>query len=204
VTRSFLDKAYDLQTAEETIAFYEEWAQTYDREVDAQGYATPERCAKILAGALHDRQAAILDLGCGTGRSGLALQAAGFTLVDGTDISPAMMAQARTKGIYRALIAATADDPLPADAGRYRAILACGVMSPGHAPASLIDTVLARQKRGALFAFSLNDHALEDASYMGRIRDHLDSGNAQMLARDHGAHLPGIDLKSTVYLLQKT
>jgi predicted TPR repeat methyltransferase len=40
----------------------------------------------------------ILDFGCGTGLSGLALQNAGFTNIDGLDISAPMLEKAKGAG----------------------------------------------------------------------------------------------------------
>jgi predicted TPR repeat methyltransferase len=55
--------------------------------------AMPESAARA--------QAAVLDVGCGTGLAGEALAALGFAVVDGLDISPEMMAVAMARGAYR-------------------------------------------------------------------------------------------------------
>ena len=204
MTKKFLDNAYDLHGAEETRAFYDDWAGSYDAEVAENGYATPGRAAAALAEHSADPAAALLDIGCGTGISGAAMQAAGFATIDGTDFSDEMLAQAETKGIYRTLLKADLTNPLPFEPGAYTQISAVGVLNPGHAPASTLDDILAKLPSGGLFVFSLNDHALEDNTYEGRLSEHLDCGNAQLLHRSYGEHLPKIDLKSNVYVLRKT
>ena len=39
----FLSKAYNVRTGAETEAFYRNWAETYDDELQQQGYAQPGR-----------------------------------------------------------------------------------------------------------------------------------------------------------------
>ena len=54
----------------------------------------PSACAK---------DASILDAGCGTGQAGALLAAAGYTNVDGADLSPEMREVAARLGVYRNL-----------------------------------------------------------------------------------------------------
>lgn len=199
----FLENVYDLNTADDTRRFYDDWSDTYDAEVAENGYATPARLAEALAEHVLNKRTPILDLGCGTGISGAALRDAGFETIDGSDFSAPMLAQAKAKGIYRTLLKADLTDPMPFEDGAYKIITAVGVLNPGHGPAEVLDAVLAKLPRAGIFAFSLNDHALADPSYEGRLMDHLDCGAAHLLFKDYGEHLPKIGLKSNVYVLQK-
>ncbi len=201
---SHLENAYDLQNANATRDFYNDWAATYDAEIAENGYATPERCAAALA-EIVDPAAPILDIGCGTGLSGLALRAAGFTTIDGTDLSPEMLDLARARdGVYRRLFAGDLNTPLPVEPGAYAAATAVGVINPGHAPPETIDAVLAILPPGGCLAFSLNDNALAEPAFPDRVEKVLATGVATCLHRAHGPHLPGIGLEATVYVLQKS
>ncbi|MEO0912607.1 MAG: class I SAM-dependent methyltransferase [Pseudomonadota bacterium] len=204
MTKKYLDAVYDLDGADETKAFYDDWSASYDSEVRENGYATPARAAKALAGFVDDKGAPLLDVGCGTGISGAALHKAGFTALDGTDFSAEMLAQARAKDLYRNLYQTDLNDPFPFEPGQYANIAAIGVLNPGHAPAETLDSILALLPTGGRLVFSLNDHALADHSYEGRLRDNIDSGWAELEFKEYGDHLPKIDLKSTVYVLRKT
>ena len=191
-----LDRAYDVSTPEETRALYEDWAATYDAEVAEKGYATPARCAEALA-----RHAPliepVLDIGCGTGLSGIALRARGFGAVDGADPSPEMLTRAEATGAYRGVRLSDPDDPF--EPGAYRIITAVGVIGAGAAPATLFDAAWDALPEGGLLCLSLNDHALAVPEFPARIearRDHL-------LFEEYGPHLPGIDLMSRVYVLEK-
>lgn len=203
MTQKMLDRAYGLDSGEATQKFYGEWAESYDAEVSENGYATPARCAEALAQFAQVRDAPLLDIGCGTGISGEALKNQGFSLIDGCDFSSEMLSHAKRKGIYRALINTNLENPFPFETGAYQNVAAIGVLNPGHAPAETLDAVLELLSPGGLFVFSLNDHAIEDRTYEARINDHVDSGNAALLFREYGPHLPKIDLKSNVYILEK-
>ena len=101
--KTYLNNAYGTKDTNSTRKLYDDWAASYDAEIAENGYATPGRCAAALAQFTQDQNAPVLDFGCGTGLSGLALKLAGFSVIDGLDLSPEMLAKARDKGIYRRL-----------------------------------------------------------------------------------------------------
>ena len=57
---------------------------------------------------------------------------------------------------------------------------------------------------GGCFVYTLNDHALADWSYEGAMREIVDSGSASLVFKEHGDHLPKIDLRATVVVLRKS
>lgn len=86
----------------------------------------------------------ILDLGCGTGLSGEALQGVGFKEIDGYDFSEGMLVLARKKDSYRELfrVDLAQPDSIP-DRGYHHAVLA-GVLHHTHAPPETLAQTLAR------------------------------------------------------------
>lgn len=204
MTDKFLDKVYDVSGAEETRALYDDWAASYDAEVGGAGYATPARTAQALARQMADPAAPVLDFGCGTGLSGVALRAAGLSTIDGVDVSEEMLGEARAKGAYRALDRIGFDDDLADRHGHYAAVAAIGVIGSGAAPLAVFDRLMALLEPGGLFAFSFNDHTLADPSYEGHVSEWTDTGAARLLVSDYGPHLPARDLNSRVYVLEKT
>lgn len=201
MTDGFLSKAYQDQDARQ---LYDQWAASYDAEVAENGYVTPGRCAKALRQHMPDTSRAILDFGCGTGLSGLALKLAGFDNIDGVDLSAQMLEQAAAKSLYRSLTRIEAGAPLVPPEGGYAAIAAIGVIGAGAAPISVFDTLMDGLATGGHLVFSFNDHALKDPENEARLQSYLDSGRARLLFREHGDHLPGINLKSNVYVIEKT
>lgn len=200
--RTFLDRVYDLDGATATRSFYGDWADSYDAEVTDAGYQTPARAAAALAGHL-DPASAILDLGCGTGLSGQALTDAGFTTVDGCDLTPEMLEKAQARGCYRNLWLSDPETPVDLSRGPYAAISAVGVIGHGAAPVDLFhDIAIALPARG-FFVFSFNDHTLTDPAFEGAVMNCIDGGAFSLLFRENGPHLTGRDMTSTVYILRK-
>ncbi len=201
--KDYLKDVYSVESPEAMEELYDAWADSYDAELESQGYATPARCAAALAEFSENQDAPLLDFGCGTGASGAAFAAAGFTAIDGIDMSGGMLEKARARGVYRDLRETAPGDPLPVPAGFYDHAAAVGVIGAGAAPATVIDTLMEVLKPGGLFVFSFNDHTLEDPGFEGRIAEYVDTGAAEVLFREHGAHIPGIDLGAVVYVLRK-
>jgi len=198
-----LSGAYDLKTPEESKEFYQGWAEGYETEVAENGYITPQRCAEALAKHAASPWAPIMDLGCGTGISGLALKAAGFECIDGYDFSQAMLDKAAPKKIYRSLAIADMSKPLKIDEGLYQNAAAIGCITPEYMPATVLDEILSKLPEGGCLVFSVNDHSAADGTILGRINTLIDCGVAELVFKEYGEHLPGIGLKSTVYVLKK-
>ncbi|EEE37813.1 methyltransferase type 11 [Rhodobacteraceae bacterium KLH11] len=199
----FLKDTYDLKSAQETQEHYQRWAASYDTEVGSHTYVTPDRVAAALRPYVPDADTPILDYGCGTGLSGLALHKAGFRAIDGMDPTPEMLEGARIKGVYRTLIPFDIADPAPVEAGKYPVIAAIGVVGAGAAPPETFDLLMNALPRGGYLAFSFNDHTLADHAYTSRLNDWLDMGHARLLFREYGPHLVGMDMKSDVYVVDK-
>jgi predicted TPR repeat methyltransferase len=203
MTQDFLDRAYGLDSLEDTQKLYSDWSASYDQEVGKHGYATPKRVAAALAAHVGNQGAPVLDFGCGTGLSGLALRTAGLSCVDGVDINADMVAGALDKGIYRNVTVGIPGE-MPAQPSEYRAIAAIGVIGTGAAPAATLDLLLDALAPGDLLGFSYNDHALAEPEFTDRRDGVLNAGRARMIFHEYGPHLPGVDLNSMVYVFEKT
>jgi predicted TPR repeat methyltransferase len=203
MTEKFLDKAYLARDAASTRALYDDWAESYEAEVATQGYATPGRAAAALAKFTSDPSAPVLDFGCGTGLSGLALKLAGFQTLDGVDLSADMLTQAARKQVYRHTKQIEANAPLDHKPGDYVAIAAVGVIGVGAAPITVFDTLMYGLAKDGLLVFSFNDHTLAKPEHEGRVSEWTDCGAATLLFREYGDHFPGLNMKSSVYVIEK-
>lgn len=96
------------KTREGAIHLYDKWADSYDASLRSWGYPAPRRTAELFEqfsneANLEDLRTGalpILDVGCGTGLSGEALQAKGFKNLVGTDVSDQSLDLAMQKGTY--------------------------------------------------------------------------------------------------------
>ncbi len=136
--QAFFDRipAQSNTEAERCRDLYDEWASTYDRDLTdaSHGYVGPQEAAKAVA--RHNPQSGllVLDAGCGTGLSGVALKEAlgADAVIDGADISTRMLALAAKKEVYRNLHTADLSTPLAMDDGVYGAVVCVGTLTGGH------------------------------------------------------------------------
>ena len=191
------------RSVEETIVHYAKWAASYDADLIAWEYATPARIAAALSAHMSDKSAPILDYGCGTGFSGRALMAEGFATIDGTDVSPEMIEIARSRDVYRRLWRSEPGE-LDVARGTYPMITAIGVISAGAAPPEALRPVLGALAPGGCLAMSFNDETLINDAYMGELQAVQDDGTVRVIFEEYGDHLPKRNMKSSIYILEKT
>lgn len=120
----------DLSTDSADVAeYYDEWAEDYDETLAKWRYEAPGRAAALLRAAL-DADSIVLDAGCGTGLSGTALSEAGFTVIDGIDVSQRSLDVAAERGVYRSLRQVDMQKlPLPCEDDSYDGLVCVGVLT---------------------------------------------------------------------------
>lgn len=150
-----LDRLYGARDLAELRVEYDRIATAYDTElIDGMGYRAPSEVASV-ARRLLPADARILDVGAGTGLLGVALADAGFARLDGLDLSPGMLAEARRKAVYADLREATLGEELDYESGGYDGVLASGVLTTGHAPATCLDELVRITRPGGHVIFTL-------------------------------------------------
>ena len=150
-----LDRLYGARDLDELRGEYDRIAGAYDGElVGAMGYQSHRRVAAATRNLLPP-DARILDVGAGTGLLGAELAEAGFTRLDGLDLSPGMLAEARRKGVYGDLREGRLGDELAYESGGYDGVVASGVLTTGHAPAGSMDELVRITRRGGHVIFTL-------------------------------------------------
>jgi predicted TPR repeat methyltransferase len=134
---------------------FDQFAADYDTRMRGRlGYAAPG-ILRDLAGLLIDPDARfdILDLGCGTGLSGVAFKPLARSLV-GVDLSPKMLSQARALKIYDALFEADVEALPAAASGPFDIVIAADVLVYLGALDKLFAGVRARLKGDGLWLFT--------------------------------------------------
>ena len=113
----------------DVAAYYDEWAQRYDADLELWAYRAPGIVADILVDHVPAAQA-VLDAGCGTGRTGRALRSAGYRGdLYGIDVSEESMAIARRSEAYTSVAPANLQEPLPFQGDSFDALTCVGVMT---------------------------------------------------------------------------
>jgi len=195
-----LERAYSLDSDEKSRALYRDWAETYD-ETMLQGlhYQSPQTVAGMLADHLADRQAMVLDIGCGTGLLGRGLAQRGFTTIDGLDLSPEMMRVAQRRGAYRHFITADLNQPLAIPDAAYGGASCCGTFTHGHVGANCLDEVFRVLRPGAPFAFTVKLEVFESLGFRDKLATLVQAGTICQLEFVHDRHYATSDQPDGVF-----
>ena len=198
--------AYSLDNAEQTKAHYKSWADTYDKEVgEENNYAQPGRVAKVLQKNLPNKDALILDAGCGSGLSGLALKNAGYSNIDACDFSHEMLLKAGEKSCYKKLFEADLNSgqaQIPNET--YHAITCVGVFSFGHVLPDACDDLFRILKKGGFLIIALNEQYWDKGDLEAKINSLVQAQKVKLLTKEFGEHLPGHKVMGWVIVLEKT
>ncbi len=200
----FLNNAYyEKRSSEEVLQFYEDWAGVYDEELTENDYRQPVRCAEALKALLPDTDASILDAGCGTGLSGLALAHLGYSNIDGCDFSPGMLKKAAKTDVYRKLFTADLNKTMACADDSYDAVAAVGVFSFGHIAPDAMDELLRITKAGGPIVMGFNDYYYQEGSLTAKLDRLAARGRLERLATEHGDHIRGTGLTGWVLTMRK-
>ena len=84
---------------------YDKWADTYEKDLIVDmGYVAHREVVNHATRIFKDKEAHVLDMGCGTGLAGEELRNAGYKNIDGADFSEEMLSKARDRSVYSNLI----------------------------------------------------------------------------------------------------
>ena len=147
-------------TPDETalVERYDTWADSYDDEHDAWGWNGPQQAvAALLATSTPE---VVLDAGCGTGRVGVELRAAGWAgSLIGVDISTGMLARAADRGYDRLIEASLHGVPLDDDS--VDAIVSTGVFTHGHVNHEAFPELIRLVRPGGLIIITSREEVWE-------------------------------------------
>lgn len=149
--------APDRAPADYVRGLFDQFAGRFDAELEGRlGYRTPALLAAALteAGVLPNRALRVLDLGCGTGLSGLAL-APFAARMEGVDLSPRMLALAEARGLYAGLHAADLLAFLPLHEGGWDLVAAVDVLNYLGDLGPALGMIAAALVPGGIAAFSV-------------------------------------------------
>ncbi|MEL7185772.1 MAG: class I SAM-dependent methyltransferase [Pseudomonadota bacterium] len=176
IKRLDVDAAYQVETPNDNVQLYKQWASTYDDDfVDRTNYVQFQHVADALARHQKETGAAVLDVGCGTGIVGVALNKNGFERVDGIDISPEMLRVAADKrtasgsSVYRALLEADLTKRIDLADDTYAGIVSAGTFTHGHLGPESLDELFRVAAPRAWLVITVRSTHYESAGFAAKL-----------------------------------
>ena len=150
---------------------YRDWAKKYDHDNDhVLGTISQPKSVDLLITRLKDKNAEIIDVGCGTGLVGESLKAKDFIYFDGIDISEDMLSIAKSRG-YRNLFLGSLNKQLPLLDNKYDAAMCVGVFTHGHVSSDGFNELCRIVKPGGYICFTINEGVFEKYGFKEMIGD---------------------------------
>jgi dTDP-4-amino-4,6-dideoxygalactose transaminase/SAM-dependent methyltransferase len=153
------------KNSEEVRSKYDAWVTSYDIEHYDNGWTVLLNYVAYTLLSYLRQDAAILDVGCGTGLLGRELRSYGFKELLGLDISRKSLDRLKGQGIYTALHRADLGQPLAFADNSFDALVSTGVFTRNQAPPESLGEMLRILKPGGIFAVALR---LEDDGFYDR------------------------------------
>ena len=162
-----LNDAYSLKSPEDNKKLYAKWAATYESDFVAnQGYHHP----KVISDLFHNELPYItnvLDIGTGTGLVGKFLSELRPNIViDGIDISPEMLAEAKKKNVYRNLYERDLTKPVFETEAPYDALITIGTFTHGHLGIEVLNNLFPLVKTDGYFVIAVNEKYFHEHNFL--------------------------------------
>jgi SAM-dependent methyltransferase len=156
---------YASRNEKELAERYDEWAKTYDADLDADfGWVGP-LVAVDVAVRYFPKTARILDAGAGTGMVGKLLFDRGYRDLVAMDLSQGMLDVARRKNAYTEFHQMVMGESLNFSTNSFDGVISVGVLTVGHAPASSLDELVRVTRPGGHVVFTLRPDVYEGSGF---------------------------------------
>ena len=175
-----LDQAYSVKTPEDNRRLYAKWAATYESSfVDAKQYRYPKAISEVFNEHVPtdtEAVARVIDIGCGTGLTGMYLShLRPHLFIDGLDISPEMLAEAsrkkRTDGsaVYTNLDECDLTQAVVNKFEPYDALICSGTFTHGHLGPDALKNVLSLVRPAGWIVIGVNNEHFEGKDFQAEL-----------------------------------
>ena len=184
-----LDGAYSLKKPEDSVAYYKDWATSYDTQFAVtHGYVVPRHVGQAFREM--GGEGPVLDIGAGTGL--VAEQLPGIE-IDGIDISQEMLDVACNKGLYRKRICADLTGPLDIADGTYQGFVSAGTFTHGHVGPVCLPELMRIARPGALFVATINAQVFDESGFGSAFAGLVADGVIDPVSFRHVNYYEGVD-----------
>jgi SAM-dependent methyltransferase len=181
-----LDEAYSVKTPDDNRRLYAKWAATYESSfVDAKQYRYPKAIAEVFNDVVP-AVTRILDIGTGTGLTGMYItRLRPAVVIDGMDISPEMLAQAKLKTredgsvVYRALYERDLTRAVPNENAPFEALFSSGTFTHGHLGPECLRNLLPLLANDGWLVVGVNNEHFESKGFADELNSLVALGAIQ-------------------------
>ena len=159
---------YAAENPEELAERYDEWAATYEHDLETGfGWYGPMHAVNAAL-KFVPKDARILDAGAGTGLVGVLLDENGYDEIVGMDMSQGMLDEAEKKSVYDELHQMVMGEPLDYETDSFDAVMSVGVLTVSHAPVESLDELVRVTKPGGYIIYTLRPDLYEEGAFKAK------------------------------------
>ncbi|XP_071477604.1 methyltransferase-like protein 27 [Diadema antillarum] len=142
---------------------YDDIADQYDLMVKSMAYNGPIQTLMAILRTVPDRNAAILDVGCGTGLVGDVIYKSGYRNIYGLDVSAESLRVAEEKGTYRQAFQADicGNRPIDVPDDHFDVVSSTGCFLPGHLTGDCLPEMVRLTKSGGHIIITVREKEFE-------------------------------------------
>lgn len=201
---TLLQQARNSTDSASCMKLYDQWAATYNAEVNGKEYVAPLLAAKEALKIPGANSATILDAGCGTGLVAEALKAGGAKTIDGMDLSLAMLGVAEMTGAYRSVFKADMTAPLSVKDNTYDIITCVGTFTSGHVgPTPGLKELVRIVKQGGTVISTILEDIWIPAGFKKEVDRLEESGQVKVVSMESLDYVKGRGDKARFLILEK-
>jgi predicted TPR repeat methyltransferase len=203
----WLNRAYSAKGLTDLRSLYDEWADSYDKDLvqPNQDYVAPTLAAATLAKHLGPEQPLdkirILDAGCGTGLVGAALAKLGAKHISGIDLSPGMLKVAGNLRVYENLDTTDLSKSLEEGTDTFDAITCIGTLTHAHVGPEVLSEFVRLTKKGGWIVATVLDDIWEEIGYRAEIDKLIANEKVKLVSADSGDYRRGAGVSARMVVL---
>jgi len=201
----FVNEAYGLKDDKKMVDFYRKWADDYDHQMLVElGYTSPVTIAQLLNEYLPDKDARVIDIGCGTGLTCTFLHQQGYRKLVGIDLSPDMVRVAQDRSIYQQVMVGDLNLPLEIADASYDAAISSGTFTHGHVGPEPLDEIFRILRPGGILACTVHLDLWQSKGFEEKFNSLVDAWIIECLYLKQDKYYETGDLEGWFCVYQKS
>ena len=164
-------KTLHVSNQDELGELYKNWDEYESDVIQLAGYVGHLVTTEALLRHLKDKEAKILDAGCGTGLVGDILYRKEYKNIVGVDFSKEMLNRALKKNVYESLSLCDLTQKIEFEDNSFDAIVCAGTFTCGHVGPEALNEMIRITKNDGYISFTVRKQEWEASPYEKIIKE---------------------------------